>query len=57
MTRDAAERTTLSIARMDLIGRDQYDAAVEVQELENRLQMIYAITARTAELSFVNFFR
>jgi flagellar hook-associated protein 3 FlgL len=57
LTRDAAERTTLSIARMDLIGRDQYDAAVEVQELENRLQMIYAITARTAELSFVNFFR
>jgi flagellar hook-associated protein 3 FlgL len=57
LSRDAAEKTTLSITRMDLIGRDGFDAANEVQELENRLQMIYAITARTADLSFVNFFR
>jgi flagellar hook-associated protein 3 FlgL len=57
LARDSAEKTTLSIARMDLIGRDEYDAATEVRELENRLQMIYAITTRTADLSFVNFFR
>jgi flagellar hook-associated protein 3 FlgL len=57
LARDAAEKTSLSITRMDLIGRDEYDAATEVRELENRLQMIYAITARTADLSFVNFFR
>lgn len=57
LARGQAERTTLSISRNNLIGKDQYEAATEVSELETQLQAIYAITARMADLSFVNFFR
>jgi flagellar hook-associated protein 3 FlgL len=56
-TGDAAERTALGIARNGMIGKDEYDAATEVAELQNRLEVLYAITARTANLSFVNYLR
>lgn len=55
--RTAAERDTLSIARNDMIGKDLYEAASEISDLESRLQAIFAITARASELSFVNFLR
>lgn len=56
-SRDAAEKTALRIARNDMVGRDEYEAATEVAELQNRLETLYAITAKTASLSFVNFLR
>jgi len=57
LTRDTAEKTTLSLQRAQIIGVDEYEAATRVTELENQLSLIYAITARTADLSFVNFLR
>jgi flagellar hook-associated protein 3 FlgL len=56
-TRTEAQRTTLELARSDLIGRDQYETATRITELENQLQMIYALTARTSQLSLLNFIR
>lgn len=56
-TRTEAQRSTLELARSDLIGRDQYETATRITELENQLQMIYALTARTSQLSLLNFIR
>ena len=54
---DAAERSALEKARAKIVARDPYDAATEVAQLENQLQSIYAMTARSAQLSLVNFLR
>lgn len=54
---DAAERSALEQARARIAARDPYDAATEVAQLENQLQAIYAMTARSAQLSLVNFLR
>ncbi|MGF1659568.1 MAG: flagellin [Rubrimonas sp.] len=54
---DAAERSALEQARAKIVARDPYDAATEVAQLETQLQSIYAMTARSAQLSLVNFLR
>lgn len=56
-TRMQAERTTFGLAFNGIIRRDEFEAASQVAELETRLQALYAITARAAQLSFVNFLR
>lgn len=56
-TRAQADKTTLGVARNDMVARDPFEAATEVTELETRLQTIYEITARLSQLSFVNFLR
>lgn len=55
--RTGVQRSTLELARSDLIGRDQYETATRITELENQLQMVYALTARTSQLSLLNFIR
>lgn len=54
---NAAERTALDLARSDLVGVDKYKAATRVQDLEHQLQAIYTVTARTAQLSFMDYMR
>lgn len=56
-TKTTAERTALVRARADLIGVDEYAAATRVVELETQLQAIYAMTARSTQLSLLNFLR
>ena len=56
-TRTTAQRAALERARADLIGVDAYEAATRVTELETQLQAIYAMTARTTQLSLLNFLR
>lgn len=53
----AAERTALTLARNDMIAVDEYEAATRLRRVEDQLQTLYAITARAANLSFVNFIR
>jgi flagellar hook-associated protein 3 FlgL len=55
--RDSAERTALSITRADLIGADIEEVSVRVKNLEAQLNLIYAVTARTMGLSFLNYMR
>ena len=52
-----AERTTLSTARSDIMGVDQYEAATRLSQIETQLEALYLITARAAQLSFVNYMR
>lgn len=55
--RTAAQRDTLERGRADLIGRDPYETASRVVELQSQLEAIYAITARSSQLSLLNFLR
>ena len=56
-TRTTAQRTTLVLARADMIGVDQYEAATRVTQLQSQLEAIYAMTARSSQLSLLNFLR
>ncbi len=50
-----AQKTSLEIARSELIEADPYDTAVRLQNSETQLQTIYAITARLSRLSLVEY--
>lgn len=52
-----AERGFLAAAEQDLLGRDIFEAAAELQALESQLQASYTITGRLGSLSLVNFLR
>lgn len=56
-TQQAAERLVLGQALNAVVGRDQYEAAAELKQLETQLEASYLITARLANLSLSNFLR
>ena len=53
--RNAAERTSLYMARGELLSIDAFEAASALEEVHTQLETIYMITARTSRLSLVNF--
>jgi flagellar hook-associated protein 3 FlgL len=56
-SRNAAEVSSLQIARVSLLSVDQYDAAARLQEAQGQLEMLYTLTARLSRLSLVDFLR
>lgn len=52
-----AEETVLTITLNELTGRDQYEAAVELQELERNLEASYLLTTRLSNLTLLNYLR
>lgn len=54
-SRNAAERTSLNMARGELLSIDVFEAASALEEVQIQLETIYMITARTSRLSLVNF--
>ncbi|MEO9820405.1 MAG: flagellin [Paracoccaceae bacterium] len=54
-TKNAAEKTSLEMARNDLLGVDPFETATKLEDVQFRLQSIYAVTARLSDLSLVNF--
>ncbi|MEZ5750398.1 MAG: flagellin [Paracoccaceae bacterium] len=56
-TQVQAERDGLELARQALVGVDPYDAAAHLQATQVQLEMIYAVTARTASLSLTEYLR
>lgn len=54
-TRNAAERTALSMMRVDLVGADSFEAASRYENIRAQLESLYAITARSSQLSLVDF--
>ena len=54
-TRNAAEKSSLSIAKADLLGVDPYEAATRLEEVQFQLQSLYSVISRNAQLSLVNF--
>lgn len=54
-TRIEAETSSMEIARAQLIEVDPFEAASELEAVQVRLEMIYTLTARSSQLSLVNF--
>lgn len=53
----SSEQTALTNAFNDMFGRDQFEAAAELQALQVQLQASYSITARLADLTLTNYLR
>ncbi|MEI4232668.1 flagellin [Roseovarius sp. D22-M7] len=54
-SRISAGLASLTIARNDLISVDTPSTAVELEQVQSQLEMLYTLTARSARLSLVNF--
>lgn len=54
-SRMAAETTSLTLLRNNLTAVDPAETATELQAAQSQLEMLYAVTARSARLSLVNF--
>ncbi len=55
--RQQAEKASLTTAYQNLVGRDQYEAASELKQLEVALESSYIITSRISGLSLSNYLR
>jgi flagellar hook-associated protein 3 FlgL len=53
--RNSAESTATSIARLDLVGTDQYYTATRYENIRSQLESLYAITARSQKLSLAEY--
>jgi flagellar hook-associated protein 3 FlgL len=53
--RNAAEVTSLSFAKAELLEVDPFEAATKLEEVQFQLQSLYSVTVRNSQLSLVNF--
>lgn len=53
--RNAAEVTSLNMARNALLEADPFNAATKLEEVQFQLQTLYSVTVRNSQLSLVNF--
>lgn len=53
--RNAAEVTSLQMARNALLEIDPYEAATKLEEAQFQLQSLYSVTVRMSQLSLVNY--
>ena len=51
------EKSSLALAFNNIFGRDQYEAAAELQLLQNQLEASYTLTATLSNLTLTNFLR
>lgn len=56
-TRQASARTAMDYAKGSLLEADPYQVATELEAVQFRLESLYTVTARSAQLSLVNFLR
>ena len=56
-SRNAAETSSLQIARSDITAADPFETASRLQETQQQLEKIYAITARITRLSLMDYLR
>ncbi|MCA0995405.1 flagellin [Alloyangia pacifica] len=55
IARNAAERTALNLTRLELVGADEFEVAAKYENVRVQLESLYAITARSSQLSLVDF--
>ena len=55
VARNAAEVSTLTLARNEMVGVDGYDTASTLQETQTRLEMLYTLTARLSRLNLSDY--
>lgn len=51
------EETLLTAAFVELAGKDQFEAATQLRELESNLEASYLLTSRLSNLSLLNYLR
>ena len=56
-TQQQAEKLTLAKSLNSITGRDQFEAAAELKQLQTELESSYLITSRLANLHLTNFLR
>lgn len=56
-TRNAAEKTALSLSRNELTNVDPHETATRFQALHGQMETLYAVTAKISNLSFREFMR
>lgn len=56
-TRNNFESASLTAAYQTITGRDQFEAAAELKQLEVQLESSYIITSRLSDLSLTNYLR
>ena len=54
-TRNIAAEATFTLSYNELAGRDQYDAILELTEIENQLETAFVTSSRLSNLSLANF--
>lgn len=54
-SRNAAEQTSLTYAKLALLEVDPYETATKLEGVQFQLQSLYAVTVRMSQLSLVNF--
>ena len=54
-TRNSGEFTALGIARVELLGIDEYETATRLGAAQTQLETLYAVTARMQQFSLVNY--
>jgi flagellar hook-associated protein 3 FlgL len=54
-TRNQARLTSLSLAYNDIVLADQYEVSSKLKSTETQLEVLYTVTARSAQLSLVKF--
>ena len=57
ITRNAAEKLTLEMAKADLVQSDPYRLASELEAVQTNLETVYAVTARLSRLTLTDFIR
>jgi len=55
LTRHRATQTTLGIERADMVNADPFEAAIELQAVETRLETLYLMTARLQRLTLAEY--
>ncbi|NDR57613.1 flagellin [Aliiruegeria sabulilitoris] len=50
-----SERSALDLALAELLTADPYDRATQLQQVESQIEMLYALTVRTSNLSLSNY--
>ncbi len=53
--RNQSEATSIEFARNNLLAADPFETATDLENVQFYLQSLYAVTARNAQLSLVNF--
>lgn len=55
VTKNTASRTSLSIARNELVAADPYETYTRLEEAQLQLESLYTVTARSSQLSLLNY--
>lgn len=56
-TEARSERTAMDLALAELVTIDPYERASQLKEVEAQIEMLYALTVRTSNLTLMNFLR